>query len=213
MRRDVIPWQRVVERWTMARCRRKTQNLSRPKLNIPLCETGCRSVLDADAKANAGDPGPVVLRRLNNAEFTYTIQDLTGVPLEPAREFPVDSAVGEGFTNVGNALVMSPALIQKYLDAGKDVASHAMLLPHGIEFSAKTTSRDWTNQRLDEIRKFYARFTDSGGATAVNLQGIQFETNGGGRLPLELYLRTTITERGALQAGTKSLADVRESIR
>lgn len=208
MRRDVIPWQRVVEMMDDGEMPPKDARSQPTKAEHIALRNWVRSVLDADAKANAGDPGPVVLRRLNNAEFTYTIQDLTGVPLEPAREFPVDSAAGEGFTNVGNALVMSPALIQKYLDAGKDVASHAMLLPHGIEFSAKTTSRDWTNQRLDEIRKYYARFTDSGGATAVNLQGIQFETNGGGRLPLELYLRTTITERGALQAGTKSLADV-----
>ncbi len=208
MRRDVIPWQRVVEMMDDGEMPPKDAKSQPTKAEHTALRNWVRGVLDADAKANAGDPGPVVLRRLNNAEFTYTIQDLTGVPLEPAREFPVDSAAGEGFTNVGNALVMSPALVQKYLDAGKDVASHAMLLPHGMEFSSKTTSRDWTNQRLDEIRSFYARFTDSGGATAVNLQGIQFETNGGGRLPLELYLRATLTERDALHAGKKSLADV-----
>ncbi len=208
MRRNVVPWQRVVEMMDDGEMPPKDAKSQPTKAEHASLRNWVRSVLDADAKANAGDPGPVVLRRLNNAEFTYTIQDLTGVPLEPAREFPVDSAAGEGFTNVGNSLVMSPALIQKYLDAGKDVASHAMLLPHGIEFSPSTTSRDWTNQRLDEIRKFYARFTDNGGATAVNLQGIQFETNGGGRLPLEAYLRATLSEREALLAGKTSLADV-----
>jgi hypothetical protein len=65
------------------------------------------AVLDEVALANAGDPGPVVLRRLSNAEYTYTIRDLTGVEsLDPAREFPVDGAAGEGFMNVGKALVM-----------------------------------------------------------------------------------------------------------
>ena len=34
--------------------------------------------LDAVAAANAGDPGPVTLRRLTNAEYDYTIRDLTG---------------------------------------------------------------------------------------------------------------------------------------
>ena len=34
-------------------------------------------------------------------------------PLDPAREFPADGAAGEGFTNTGNALVMSPALVTK----------------------------------------------------------------------------------------------------
>ena len=34
--------------------------------------------LNAEALALAGDPGPVVLRRLSNAEYTYTVRDLTG---------------------------------------------------------------------------------------------------------------------------------------
>ena len=38
-----------------------------------------RSYLKVEARANAGDPGPVVLRRLSNAEYTYTVRDLTGL--------------------------------------------------------------------------------------------------------------------------------------
>ena len=38
-----------------------------------------RGTLDQIALANAGDPGPVVLRRLSNMEYTYTLRDLTGV--------------------------------------------------------------------------------------------------------------------------------------
>ena len=148
MRRNVVPWQRVVEMMDDGEMPPKDAEVQPSKDAHKALRNWVRAVLDADAKANAGDPGPVVLRRLNNAEFTYTIQDLTGVPLEPAKEFPVDSAAGEGFTNVGNALVMSPALVQKYLDAGKDVAAHAMLLPHGIEFSPSTTTRDWTTFML-----------------------------------------------------------------
>jgi hypothetical protein len=208
MRRNVVPWQRVVEVMDDGEMPPKEAEVQPSKEDHKALRNWVRAVLDADAKANAGDPGPVVLRRLNNAEFTYTIQDLTEVPLQPAHQFPVDSAAGEGFTNVGNALVMSPALVQKYLDAGKDVAAHAMLLPHGIEFSPSTTSRDWTNEKLTEIRNFYARYTDNGGGTAVNLQGIQFETNGGGRLPLENYLRATLIERDALRAKSITLAEV-----
>ncbi len=103
--------------------------------------------LHAEALAQAGDPGPVVLRRLSNAEYTYTIRDLTGVDLNPAREFPADSAAGEGFTNTGNALVMSPALLTKYLDAGKEIARHAVLLPDGFRFSPSTNRGDWTQRR------------------------------------------------------------------
>ena len=161
------------------------------------------------ALANAGDPGPVVLRRLSNAEYTYTIRDLTGVEaLDPAREFPVDGAAGEGFSNTGAALVMSPALLTKYLDAAKDIAAHAVLLPHGLAFSPSVSQRDWTEERLAAIRNFYAQFTVKGGGSAVNLQGIKFDTKDGGVLPLEKYLAATLAERDALTTKRKSIADI-----
>jgi hypothetical protein len=164
--------------------------------------------LKAEALASAGDPGPVVLRRLGNAQYTYTLRDLTGVPLDPAREFPVDGAAGEGFTNTGNALVMSPALLTKYFDAAKGVAAHAVPLPDGLRFSPGTTRRDWTDEIVEQIRAFYSEFTDSGGGTRVNLQGIVFGTNTGGRLPVEHYFTATLAERDALMRGTKSIEAV-----
>ncbi len=208
IRGDVIPWQRAVE--VLDDREMPPQEATHPLTadERKSLTQWIRGVLDADARTNAGDPGPVVLRRLNNAELTYTVEDLTGVALQPAQEFPVDSAAGEGFTNVGNALVMSPSLVQKYLDAAKGIASHAMLLPGGIEFSPSTTSRDWTNEKLAAIRRFYARYSDSDAITSVTLQGIPLETNGGGRLPVEKYLQVLIQERKALTSGTRSLADV-----
>ena len=164
--------------------------------------------LNSEAFASAGDPGPVVLRRLSNAEYTYTIRDLTGVELSPAKEFPADGAAGEGFTNTGNALVMSPALLTKYFDAGKDIARYAVLLPEGIRFSPSQNRSDWTNDTVDRIRDLYRKFSDAGGGTQVNLQGIVFDTNNGGRLAVEKYLAATLAERDALQSGEKSIADV-----
>ncbi len=161
--------------------------------------------LDAEALATAGDPGPVVLRRLNNAQYTYTVRDLTGVELSPAREFPTDSAAGEGFTNTGAALVMSPALFSKYLDAGKEIANHAVLLPDGFRFSPATSPRDWADEALAGIRSLYRRYTEDAGATEVQLQGLAWETNKGGRLPVEKYLIATLAEREALKSGSKSI--------
>jgi hypothetical protein len=165
-----------------------------------------RDYLTVEAKARAGDPGRVVLRRLSNAEYAYTLRDLTDVKsLDPAREFPVDGAAGEGFTNTGSALVMSPALVTKYLDAAKEVANHAVLLPDGFRFSPHTTRRDWTDEKLRQIRDFYRQFTDSGGGERVNLQGIEFSTNEGGRLPVEKYLVATLAEREAIMRGDRSI--------
>lgn len=163
------------------------------------------SALEKIAIAQQGDPGPVVLRRLSNAEYTYTIRDLTGLQgLDPAKEFPVDGAAGEGFTNVGAALVMSPALITKYMDAAKAIASHVMLLPKGIRFSEAISERDRTEEILAKIRAIYRDHTDAGGATAVNLQGIQFATNEGGRLPVNRYLEALVQEREPLQSGSQT---------
>lgn len=150
--------------------------------------------LDAEALANAGDPGAVVLRRLSNMEFTYTIRDLTGVEsLDPAREFPIDGAAGEGFTNVGSALVMSPALLTKYLDAAKEVASHAVILPDRITFSPSASRADWTQEKLDAIRSIYSIHSAPGAESAQDLQGVRFSTTDGGVIPVERYLRAILT--------------------
>jgi hypothetical protein len=168
-----------------------------------------RGYLIVEANARSGDPGPVVLRRLSNAEYTYSLRDLTGLEsLQPAREFPVDGAAGEGFTNTGNALVMSPALLTKYLDAAKEVANHAVPLPDGIRFSPYITRRDWTTEILSQIRDFYQQFTDPRGGDQVNLQGIVFNTNEGGRLPVEKYLAATLGERESLVAKRKTIKAV-----
>lgn len=147
--------------------------------------------LNAEAYASAGDPGPVVLRRLSNAEYTYTVNDLTGLSLQPAREFPADGAAGEGFTNTGNSLVMSPALLTKYLDAAKGIASHAMLTPDGMRFSPGTTRRDWTDERLADIKAFYAKYADAEG-----------------KLPVAPYISALMEERDALAKGPTTIADV-----
>jgi hypothetical protein len=51
-----------------------------------------------EGEKNAGDPGPVPARRLSNAEYDYTIRDLTGMDIRPTREFPVDPPTRPGST-------------------------------------------------------------------------------------------------------------------
>lgn len=166
-------------------------------------------ILKEEAARFSGDPGPIVLRRLNNAEYTNSIRDLTGVEsLDPAKEFPVDGAAGEGFTNAGNALSMSPAMLTKFLDAGRDLSQHAVLLPDGFRFSPSISRRDWTEEVLNEIRSLYARYSAKTGATQVNLQGVIFDTNDGGRLPFSLYLQALIEERKNLEQGSKTLSEI-----
>ncbi len=88
------------------------------------------------SQRNAGDPGPVLARRLSNAEYDYTIRDLTGQDLHPTKEFPVDPANQEGFDNSGESLTLSPALMKKYFVAAKEISDHLVLTNAGIEFAS-----------------------------------------------------------------------------
>jgi hypothetical protein len=180
-------------------------------LDLKRLQSWTHAFLKAEAIAKAGDPGPVLLRRLSNAEYDYAIRDLTGVSeLDPSRDLPVDGAAGEGFTNVGSGQAMSPSLIRKYLDSAKRVAEHVVLLPTGIEFSSSTTQRDRTNKKLSDIRAFYQRYTRTGGGSTINLHGLKFEGNQGGLLPIKQYLRALLERRDALKSGSTTIEEVAE---
>ena len=113
-----------------------------------------------EARRNAGDPGPVLARRLSNAEYDYTIRDLTGVDIRPTREFPVDPANEAGFDNSGESLVMSPALLKKYLDAarggrrppGAGARRASRFAPHPV-----VTDTDRDRYAVERIVRFYQR--------------------------------------------------------
>src|SRR5580704_1103658 len=66
-----------------------------------------QAVRAEEVRKNAGDPGLVLPRRLSNAEYNYTVRDLTGQDIQPTREFPVDPANPAGFDNSGESLTMS----------------------------------------------------------------------------------------------------------
>ncbi len=91
--------------------------------------------LDAAAHANAGDPGPVTIRRLTNAEYDNTIRGLTGIDFGFGKEFLPDGGGGEGFSNIGDVLFVSPQQLDKYLSAARKLTEQAAILPgRGIIF-------------------------------------------------------------------------------
>ena len=113
----------------------------------------------SEAQKNAGDPGLVLARRLSNAEYNYTIRDLTGVDIRPTREFPVDPANTAGFDNSGESLTMSPALLNKYLQAAREVANHMVLTPDGFDFAPHPmlVETDREKYAIKRIVDFYER--------------------------------------------------------
>jgi hypothetical protein len=118
-----------------------------------------QAMREQEARRTAGDPGRVPVRRLSNAEFDYTIRDLTGVDMRPAREFPVDPANEPGFDNSGESLTMSPPLMKKYLKAVRLVADHLVLKPDGLVFAPHpaVTDTDRDKYCVQRIVAFYER--------------------------------------------------------
>jgi hypothetical protein len=100
-------------------------------------------------RTGGADPGPVVLRRLNQVEYNNTVHDLFGVyrrtvssggtQYDPQRGMPEQvrvvehrdvrdtvvvlppDDVGYGFTNIGEVLSLPPFLLERYLNASRHI--------------------------------------------------------------------------------------------
>jgi hypothetical protein len=79
-----------------------------------------------------GDAARTVLRRLNAREYRHTIRDLFGLNLtmfDPALYFPRDQS-SEHLDNVGEELVTSGHLLERYLEAADQVVEKALFPLH-----------------------------------------------------------------------------------
>ncbi len=182
VRRDLKPWQAMIVQLETGEMPPKDHPQPSAEQRQQLIEW-TQSLLDAEARRRAGERGNVPLHRLSNAQYNNTIRDLTGIDLQPTRDFPDDGAAGEGFTNAAEVLTMSPALMGKYMKAAKEIAEHAVLLPDGFRFSASATQRDRTDESVAALRAFYRQFTYEGS------------------LPLKPYIAALAERRSDLDSG------------
>ena len=157
--RDLPHWDSVLDRLRNADMPPAKSKLQPTAESRRVAIAWIDALRDREAHRGAGDPGPVMPRRLSNAEYDYTIRDLTGVDLHPTRSFPVDPANQAGFDNSAESLAMSPALVKKYLQAARDVAEHLVLQVDGFTFAphpvvAETDRDKWAVFRIVD---FYRR--------------------------------------------------------
>src|SRR6266545_345097 len=155
---DFSRWNRVLARLTAREMPPKQMNQPSDQARQQVIDW-IHTTWASEARRHDGDPGVVLARRLSNVEYNYTIRDLTGIDMRPAREFPVDPANQAGFDNSGESLAMSPALLNKYLLAARDVADHMFLNANGFAFAPHPmlveTDRD--RYAIRQIVDFYAR--------------------------------------------------------
>ena len=86
------------------------------------------TVLDAHASENA-NPGSVQLHRLNRPEYANAIRDLLGIEVDANALLPRDDQ-SAGFDNIAEVLKMSPAFLEQYLTAARQVSIEAIGNPN-----------------------------------------------------------------------------------
>ncbi|MGB7217526.1 MAG: DUF1592 domain-containing protein [Vicinamibacterales bacterium] len=80
--------------------------------------------LDREAAARP-KPGRPALHRLNRAEYANVIRDLLALDVDVASLLPADE-LSHGFDNIGDALGVSPVLLERYLSAADKISALAV---------------------------------------------------------------------------------------
>ena len=120
---DAEIWEKVV---------RKLRTGAMPPAGMPRPEkpvtASVVSWLEAEldrAAIERPNPGRPTLHRLNRAEYRNAIRDLLALDIDAASLLPADSA-GYGFDNNADALSLSAALTERYLEAAAKISQMAL---------------------------------------------------------------------------------------
>jgi mono/diheme cytochrome c family protein len=120
--------------------------------------TWLETELDLAAAAHLNPGRPANLHRLNRTEYANAVRDLTGIEIDPASMLPPDQQA-HGFDTNADALLMAPALLDRYLTAAARIARLAIgdpTIPPAFEryTAVKGNSNEqtylWQTDRLSE---------------------------------------------------------------
>ena len=116
---------------------------------ISLIEDGLKRA----AGKHAGDPGLVVMRRLTDAEYAYTIRDLTG--LDVKFDSASDAVGGEGFTNIGVVQFVQDSTLERYLESARIIADHAVIGSGPLQFFRDPGKTGFELSAIDRVQEIY----------------------------------------------------------
>ncbi len=86
--------------------------------------TSLATALD-EAAARRPDPGRIGLHRLNRIEYANAVRDILGLTVD-AKALLLPDEADEGFDNVAASLALSPAHLERYLSAARDISRLAV---------------------------------------------------------------------------------------
>ena len=102
------------------------------------------SLLDAADAANP-NPGSRSFQRLNQAEYSLSIGDLLGLEIDAADYLPLDTK-SANFDNIADAQLLSPNLLNAYMNAAAEISRLAVGDPHTTATSSTYTNPGYTSQ-------------------------------------------------------------------
>jgi hypothetical protein len=128
----------------------------------------------ADEIDGAAEPvaGRVSLRRLNRREYAHAVRDLVALDIDAAALLPDDNVEGY-FDNNADALQVSPAFVNQYIDAARAIALEAVGDPKAPPIA--TTYGDPANM----VISLPADGAPGTGRQQHHLPGLPFGTRGG----------------------------------
>jgi hypothetical protein len=127
---------------------------------------------EIDAAAGEPSPGRVSMRRLNRREYAHAIRDLLALDVDAEILLPEDNVAGH-FDNNGDALVASPAFVDQYILAAREIAHLAV---GDLDAPPVTTTYGDVANMVISLPPSAAPGT---GRQQHHIQGMPFGTRGG----------------------------------
>jgi hypothetical protein len=127
---------------------------------------------EIDSARTEPAPGRVSLRRLNRREYAYAVRDLIGLNIDAEALLPEDNVDGY-FDNNADALQVSPAFIDQYIYAAREIALEAVGDRDALP--VMTTYGDVANM----VISLPPRADPGTGRQQHHLPGMPFGTRGG----------------------------------
>jgi hypothetical protein len=149
-------WEKVVEKLELGEMPPEEAKQQPGAAERKAAAAWVRSTLQAYERAHSGEPGRVTVRRLTSGEYAYAIRDLTGIDVKTSIDASSDSVGGEGFTNFGDVQSVQDANVERYLEAAKAVADHAMLGAGPLFFHADIGRTGLELSALNRINELYS---------------------------------------------------------
>ena len=159
--------------------------------------------MDAEARENP-NPGGRSFQRLNQSEYASSVLDLLGLEIDAGAYLPPDTK-SANFDNIADAQMLSPTLLDAYLNAAADISRLAIGNADATPSEAQYRVPRWLSQ-IDRVEG--APYGTRGGTSVVH----NFPADGEYTFRFSFHHETTGTAVGNGRSALNTTSDSPEQI-